>query len=470
MAALAPQAHNKGLELAYHIPSHAPDNLVGDAGRLRQALLNLVGNAVKFTSKGEVALQVSVEGVRDKSIRLHFAVRDTGIGIPSDQKNRIFKAFEQLDASTTRVYGGTGLGLAISAQLVQLMGGEIWVESEPGQGSVFHFTACFEQGTGLEVRDAQLKLVNLTGLKALITDDNLTNRRILKEMLQSWGMLPTTAEDWRASLEAAHELHKKGGRFDVALIDYMMPELARLLKNDPMLKMDGMIILTSGGRRADIHLGRESGICAFLQKPVRQSELLEAISRVVSLREVPAIENRVVTPDLNPNSSLQCGIGVRALLAEDNRVNQKLAVKMIEKLGPKVDVVSNGREAVDALRNCRYDLVFMDVQMPEMDGFEATRLIRELETPGGPRIPIIAMTAHAMKGDRERCIEAGMDAYISKPIRKEQLQEVLRAILKNADAEEAPPGLRLVNSPEEPANLSEIPAGESCAIRPRMVS
>jgi len=427
LKALALRAHSKNLELACRVHPAVPNRVVGDPGRLRQIVVNLVGNAIKFTEKGEVVVDVQVESEDCESISLHTSVRDTGIGIPEDKQKTIFEAFTQADASTTRKYGGTGLGLAISSQLVQLMGGRIWMESQVGRGSAFHFTARFGMP---EMQQAEVPALthDLEGLRVLIVDDNSTNRFIMQELAIKWGMQPVTAESGSQALVLLERSFKAEGLFDLALLDVHMPEmdgfdLAARIQQHPEWDRMVLVMLCSAGQRGDAKRCHELGISAYLPKPITQSDLLDALMTALGQRERPAEEARLIT-----RHTLGEDRRLHILLAEDNLVNQRLAVKLLEKRGHRVQVANNGREALQALERQEFNLVLMDVQMPEMGGFEATAAIREKEKASGRHVPIVAMTAHALKGDREKCLAAGMTDYLSKPIRTKQLYEVLERV------------------------------------------
>ena len=430
MKVLGLRAHQKGLELACHVLPGVPDFLQGDPTRLRQIVINLIGNAIKFTSKGEVVLQVDKEGEDGDNTILHFAVRDTGIGIPPDKQKSIFEAFTQADGSTTRQYGGTGLGLAISLRLVHLMSGRIWVESEPGQGSTFHFTLRFRAPQNAANRPEPLGVELLRGLSVLIVDDNFTDRRVLEELLRNWQMKPTSAEDGRHGLEALEHAKSSGTPFAMVLLDAQMPEtdgfgIAEQINLDARFSGPPIIMLTSAGLRGDAARCREVGINAYLPKPVRRSDLLSAIRMVLGAQN-PNEENRsVVTQHSLREGSRRLNI----LLAEDNTVNQKLAVRVLEKRGHSVVVAATGKLALETLESQVFDLILMDVQMPEMDGLEATAAIRELEKTSGKHIPIVAMTASAMVGDKERCLKAGMDGYVSKPLQVKELFEAIEGFV-----------------------------------------
>ena len=420
---LALRAHKQQLELACHIPPDIPDRLVGDVGRLCQIVVNLVGNAIKFTERGEVLVDVAQESRTDTELVLHIKVKDTGIGIPPEKQRSIFGAFSQADGSTTRRFGGTGLGLAISARLVSLMGGRIWVESQVGRGSTFHFTVHLGLQAGAS-EPPRTELRDIQGLPVLIVDDHATNRRILEETLASWGMRPITADSGKAALRELQRLAEAGISIPLVLLDAMMPELdgfelAERIKQHPQYSGATIMMLSSAAHSGDAARCRGLGVAAYLVKPVKQSDLLDAILTILcGTRETdqPVRPARLTLPESRR---------LRVLLAEDNPVNQRLVVRMLEKRGHEVVVVNNGREALATLDRSPFDVVLMDVQMPEMDGFAATVAIREREKTTGRHVRIIAMTAHAMKGDRERCLAAGMDAYISKPIQTRQLFDLI---------------------------------------------
>jgi signal transduction histidine kinase/DNA-binding response OmpR family regulator/ligand-binding sensor domain-containing protein len=510
MRTLAIRAHQKGLELAYHVLPEVPDALVGDPGRVRQIIVNLVGNAIKFTERGEVVVEVrraegeeqraegreqraegrgqraegeerraegreQRAGSREKRMHdkadivaskvvetstvtphalcpppsalspppsalcsLHFSVRDTGIGIAPEKQRQIFEAFTQADASTTRRYGGTGLGLTISSRLVEMMGGQIWVESEVGKGAIFHFTAQFGIQKNPVVAPMPKEPVDLTGLPVLVVDDNATNRRILKDVLSNWGIKPTVVDGGQAALIAMQHANEAGEPFSLALLDVNMPEmdgltLAERIKNTAAYAEIEMMILTSAGQREEAARCRKLNVAAYLTKPVKQSELLDAIHTVLSK---PSPAAAAPATSIAERSALATHHALREqhrllhiLLAEDNEVNRKLALRLLEKRGHRVVMAGNGKEALAVLEKERFDLVLMDVQMPEMSGFEATSAIRAKEKVTGAHIPIIAMTAHAMKGDRERCLEAGMDGYVAKPLQVKELFEAIEAVI-----------------------------------------
>ena len=430
---LAPRAHDRGLELAWHIDPDVPETLIGDPGRVRQVLLNLVGNAVKFTEQGEVVVTVELTGVRSEDVLLHFAVRDTGIGVATDKQWQIFGPFVQADGSTTRKFGGTGLGLTISAELVELMHGRIWIDSEVGRGSTFHFSARFELPD--EPRAAEPLPVTTAGLRVLVVDDNATNRRMLEAMLASWQMEATAVSSGEAALEALDEAAVSDEPFAIALLDALMPNmdgftLAQRIRKQRRFADLRLIMLTSAGPWAGGGRAKKLRL-ASITKPVKPSHLLEAIQTAVGR---PARAG-IPVPTAQETLSASARRPLRILLAEDNVINQKVAVGMLASAEHHVTVVDDGRDAVAAVRRQPFDVVLMDLQMPQMGGLEATTAIREWERTAGGHIPIIAMTAHAMTGDRERCITAGMDGYIAKPIR---MDDVLSAIDASVAAPTSP--------------------------------
>ena len=416
MKVLAVRAQEKSLELASHFPPDIPDDLIGDPSRLGRIIVNLVGNAIKFTERGEVVLHATVEKREAAEVLLHFSVTDTGIGIPIEKQKRIFEAFAQADTSTTRKYGGTGLGLAIVSQLAELMGGRVWVESQVGFGSTFHFTARFGLQSAAAKKSPEPSQVKLQDLPVLVVDDNATNRRILEEMITNWRMKPVAAANGAAALKAMKRARTEGNPFQVVLLDGHMPEMdgfevAARVKKDPHLRQATVILLTSAGRREDVTRAKTLGAAAALTKPVKQSELWDAI---VTALHVPG--RAKARPSVARERARGAKRPLRILVAEDNPVNQQLALHLLERRGHSAVVAENGREAIAAIEKNRFDLVLMDVQMPEMGGLDATRAIREKEKSTGTHLPIVAMTAHAMLGDRERCLEAGMDGYLAKPL------------------------------------------------------
>jgi signal transduction histidine kinase/DNA-binding response OmpR family regulator len=439
---MAIRADEKRLELLCEVAPEVPEVVRGDSGRLRQVIINLVGNAIKFTDKGEVALKVQLEGTDERDRTLRFTVADSGIGIPKEKLRVIFEPFSQADSSTTRKYGGTGLGLTISSRLVGMMEGKIWVESELGRGSQFHFTA--------RVGIADTKVIEvgeiappelLRAVRVLVVDDNRTNRRILEGMLGRWEMNSTTAQDGEEALAKLSEAQKAGAPFALILTDMHMPkmdgfELIERIRERLGASTATIMMLTSAGHRGDAARCQELGVAAYLMKPIRQSELREAIARVLGARQqkgaIALITRYSLHDAREPSASL------RILLAEDNPVNQRLASRLLEKRGHSVVVAGNGCDALGALEKGSFDLVFMDVQMPVMDGFEATAAIRKKEGASGVHLPVVALTAHAMKGDREKCLAGGMDGYLSKPIRPQELDEILKTYLaRRAQAPEA---------------------------------
>ncbi len=429
------RAAEKGLELAYEVSPHVPEEVIGDPGRLRQIIVNLVGNAIKFTAKGEVVVSVGAETAAEGEALFHFTVTDTGIGIPAEQQKRIFESFTQADSSVTRRYGGTGLGLTISARLVELLGGRIWVESEVGTGSAFHFTVRLGLRRGSPVCRIPEKPANLEGLHVLVVDDNATNRRILEGMLKNWRMRPATVAGGAEALEMLTEAREKGEHFRLLLLDVNMPvmdgfELAERIREQPGYAESITMVLTSSGLRGDAARCRELGIAAYLTKPVKQSCLLDAITTVLGTTEPEGVTPPLVTQHTLRETQLR---PLHILVAEDNAVNRRVALGMLEKRGHTALSAVNGKEVLAALEaggERPFDLILMDVQMPEMDGIEATALIREKEKDIGRHIPIIALTAHAMKGDRDVCIKAGMDGYVSKPLKADELIGVMEELIR----------------------------------------
>lgn len=426
MKAMSFRASEKEVELACRVYPDVPVAVVGDPGRLRQIILNLVGNAVKFTARGEVVLTVQHDAEVDGETCLLFTIRDTGIGIPADKIDSIFHPFEQADASTTRRFGGTGLGLAITTRLVQMMGGRIWVESKVDHGSVFRFNARFQAAADRAPATSQPTQAAFQDARVLVVDDNGTNRSILEEILRSWGMVPTVTDNATNALALLNEARRTMHPFQVVISDLRMPEvdgfaLLDRIRRDPNLAPTQFILLSSDVHRGDLQRCKDLGVAAHILKPVKQSELFEAVacalgSGAESRLDAKFMESSVLTAPL------------RILLAEDNLVNQKLAVALLTPLGHKVTVVNNGRDAVDLSARQDFDVVLMDVQMPEMSGPDAATAIRDREIVRGGHLPIVAMTAHALQGDRERCLASGMDDYVSKPIRVEKLYEALRRV------------------------------------------
>jgi two-component system sensor histidine kinase/response regulator len=436
---LAERAHAKGLELASVIEYEVPIALRGDPGRIRQVLVNLLGNAVKFTEQGEVILRVGLVEETENAAVVRFEIKDTGIGIDEEQHARLFRSFSQADASTTRRYGGTGLGLTISKQLVELMGGKIGVESEPGVGSTFFFSLPLKKQPE-SARSTPKPLTDLSGLRVLVVDDNETNRKILHHQIISWGMKGDSVEDGQTALKILRSAVERGQRYDLAILDMQMPEmdgieLAQRIKAEPAISLTRLIMLSSIGRRGNAEEARRADIEAYLTKPVRQSQLYDALATVMGTQGDVAVPQEEKERQFVTRYSLKeakARSRARILVAEDNQVNQKVAVKMLERLGYRADVAANGLEAVEALSRIPYSAVLMDVQMPEMDGYEATKEIRRRD--GSKRhTSIIAMTANAMQGDRENALDVGMDDYVSKPVKPEELGAVLERWIPQAD-------------------------------------
>jgi two-component system sensor histidine kinase/response regulator len=453
LKALGFRAHQKGLELAWRVAPDVPDHLAGDASRVRQVLVNLVGNAVKFTEKGEVVVEIERDSQSSEAmIVLHFCVRDTGIGIAKEKQDMVFGAFTQADSSTTRKYGGTGLGLAITRRLIDLMGGKLWLESEPAVGSAFHFTIRFETASAQPAPDYPDPKI-LSHASILVVDDNETNRIILVEMLGRWGMQVATAKDAREALEILTRSGNREPHFSAVISDLQMPdmdgfEFVENIRKSVQFGQIPVLMLSSSAQQGEHERCRKLGISAYLAKPIQPSELLDAILSALSLHASEPNEAHNKTPDetqeVLPQSNWRQGMKV--LLAEDNAVNRTLATRLLQKHGHTVVVVENGRQALEALERETVDLVLMDVQMPEMDGLEATAAIREKEKKTGGRLPIIALTAHAMKGDREKCLAAGTDDYLTKPIRTADLFAAVER-LRNTKANAAPEASATTNPP-----------------------
>jgi two-component system, sensor histidine kinase and response regulator len=440
---LALRAHRKGLELTCEIAEDVPVRVIGDPGRLRQIIVNLVGNAIKFTEAGEVVVRAQLRCQSADSFQLHFEVADTGIGIPPEKQQLIFAPFSQADGSTTRRFGGTGLGLTISSRLVALMGGQIGLESPPGGGSTFHFDAHFARAKSPAPETVSAAPPKLKGLRVLVVDDNATNRRVLTGMLRIWGAHPTAVDGGQPAIQELQRAVAAGEPYPLMLTDAMMPEmdgfmLVEELRKEPSAAPRTIMMLTSADRQADAARCRRLGMAAYLVKPVKADELqiaiLAAMSGAARDKRIPAASRQDVTSAAGAGKSAK----LRILLAEDNPVNQRVALHILQKGEHSVLAVGNGREAVDALAREQFDVVLMDVQMPEMDGFEATNAIRTKEKITGSHLPIIAMTAHAMQGDRERCLEAGMDEYLSKPVRAAELLRVIQQFAPKSIAESIP--------------------------------
>ena len=425
---LAVRADEKRLELLCEIAPQVPEVVGGDSSRLRQIVTNLIGNAIKFTEKGEVSLKVQPEGAAGETRMLHFVVSDTGIGVPPDKQKLIFDPFAQADSSTTRRYGGTGLGLTITARLVAMMGGKIWVESQVGRGSQFHFTVQFKTAHTRAHPSTIIPREVLRGVRVLIVDDNETNRHILDRMLKRWEMKVTCVVSGLAALTELAANWESTDPYRLVITDIHMPEmdgftLVEQIRRRPGLSSVIIMMLTSARYGGDSERYRGLGVAAFLSKPVRQSELRAAIESVVGGADQSRVPSEPATP--LPPANAQPKRTMRILVAEDNLVNQRLALRLLEKRGHRVVVASNGREALAALEEDTFDLVLMDIQMPEMDGMEATAKIREKENLTGRHQPVVALTAHAMKGDQELCLAAGMDDYLTKPIRPQELDKLL---------------------------------------------
>lgn len=420
---IAPTAHKKGLELTYYLEPNVPLNVIGDPSRLRQVLLNLAGNALKFTSQGEVGITVSVERVTENRVQVHVAVRDTGVGIPTDKQRKLFQPFEQADSSTTRRYGGTGLGLAISARIVQLMDGVIWMESTPQQGSTFHFTAEFGRSPSQDTL-AHKKSSNLKGVSLLVIDDHATSRRIIRDITSGWKMETICADSASAALRVLEQAARESKPFQVVLLDDQMAgmngsEFMQRMATGPASGTPIIVMLSSANGSS----GSPHGASNYLIKPIGFTELHEVMERAVAH---PAQKHKgtVASPGFSKAEA-----SLHVLVAEDNAVNRKVAAAMFGKMGHRVTLVNNGLEAILAWNRTPFDVIFMDVQMPEMDGLEATRQIRKQESAKGTRTRIVAMTANVLEGDREHCLAAGMDDYVSKPITHDALAGVVERVL-----------------------------------------
>lgn len=451
---LAFRGHNKGLELVVHVDPNIPKFLIGDASRLRQVVINLVGNAIKFTAEGEVVVGLQCVDLNDTTAELVFSVADTGIGIAEENLNKIFREFEQADASTTRQFGGTGLGLAICSRLIQLMDGRIWVDSEKGIGSTFQFQVELEIDRSRIESEAVEPQADLENVRVLIVDDNATNRRILKDMLVGWGMKPATVSSGEIAIQSLLDAAEENDPFQLMISDMHMPKMDGLMLTQSiidgsLLTAENVIMLTSGARPSDAAQLQTLGVALQLIKPVKQSEMYKAIVAALTQSNLTTIDLTNDSDRDSSNSDFGEQKGLKVLLAEDNFVNQRLAVGILEKLGHQVDVAENGSVALKWIKQNSYDFCLMDIQMPEMDGFEATRAIRRYESTESSRLPVVAMTAHAMKGDREKCLDSGMDDYLSKPIRLKEVAEKIQTVLtnnagaksenQNQDAEEANP-------------------------------
>jgi len=443
---LGVRASKKQLELLARVSAAVPQTVVGDPTRLRQVIVNLVGNAIKFTEKGTIVIDAELEKESSEGVHLHIRVSDTGIGIPSEKQEFIFESFAQADGSTTRRFGGTGLGLTISRRIVEMMGGRMWVESEVGRGSIFQFTATFKHTVRPAFDRAWLERQTLQGLPILVVDNNDANRGILAEMLTNWRMCPALSETGVSALRAMEAAQGAGHAFPIVLLDAQMPgmdgfDLAEKIQGNPALAGSVILMLSSERNLADKPRARELGVSAFLTKPIGQSELLDAILLALGLR---AVEGHALEAPLLIKETPK-GRNLNILLAEDNPVNQKLAIRLLQKAGHNVVLAANGRELLEALGKVRppgFDLALMDIQMPEMDGMEATAVIRDGEKSSGEHLPIIAMTANAMRGDRERYLGGGMDGYISKPVNSRgllaEIERCLAGIERNTTMAENP--------------------------------
>jgi len=421
LRSLAVRAHEKGIALVYEQSGDVPRRLVGDPVRLRQVLVNLIGNAIKFTERGEIVVSVGVRSVRDDTVTLGFSVRDTGIGISEDARGRIFEAFTQADTLATRRYGGLGLGLAISAELVQAMGGRIDVRSAPGEGSTFDFTAVLQTARGADAEPSSQR-APLASRNVLVVDPNPSVRRVLAGCLRRWGAHPVAVDSAKTAFGEARRAHAAGSAFDIVVADaHMRPidglELAVRLQDEEGFGEPEVVLLGVRGRHSEAERAADLGIEAYVARPALPADLLDALTSRVRTR--PVIASPIQRAARLPRW------GLRVLVAEDNKVNQMLAVSLLKKRRHEVTVVENGRQAVELVARARFDLILMDVQMPEMDGFEATRLIRARETDATERTPIIAVTAYVVEGDRERCLDAGMDDYVSKPIDPAELEAAI---------------------------------------------
>ena len=453
---LSLRAHTKGLELSCRVRPDVPYALSGDGGRLRQILVNLVGNAIKFTPEGSVLVQIEVREKNENSVFLHFAVSDTGIGIPPEHRARIFEPFAQADSSTTRQFGGTGLGLSISKALVEMMHGMIWCDSQAGKGSTFHFTAKFAVRKVAATASSFVGVSNLSGLQVLIVEDAADNARILAETIQSWHMRPTIVQSNQAAVDVLNRPSNGGTRFHFILVDAQMAgesgfSLAEYIVKQPHLPRP-IMMLTSVAQADAVERCGKLGLTVYVIKPVSDSDLFDAMMSLRGARTEP----EKTLPAAAALTNKPAG-GLRILLAEDNAVNQEVAQQMLQRRGHSVTIASNGREAVNLVAQSEFDLILMDIQMPEMDGFQATAAIRDLQKKGARRIPIVAMTAHAMKGDRERCLDAGMDGYVSKPVQSKLLYETIESITATGTVSAAYPQISAPAGVERKAvNIDEI--------------
>jgi len=503
MDLLAEKAQEKGLELVHLVSANVPPILVGDPGRIRQVVTNLVSNAIKFTDQGEVAVQVAVVEEGATEVALRFDITDTGIGLSADGKAKLFQSFSQADSSTTRKYGGTGLGLTISKRLVELMQGQIGVDSEPGHGSRFWFTVRLPQSQTASIESATA-VPDLHGLHVCLVDDNATNLTLLQHYTENWGMRYGTAWNAEQAIDLLRTATEQSDPFDVAILDYQMPkmdglELGRAIKSDPALSSIPLVLLTSIAQRGEANRAKELGFSAYLTKPIHQSKLFDCLTTILNRSGEASLASDSHSPSFVTKHTLaeiKARKKIRILLAEDNVVNQKVAVRMLEKIGLRVDVVGNGKEALEAVQQFPYDLILMDCFMPDMDGYEATRKIRESEdkkldvrrekgdeksqelrvgsqknafstseashfsllTSHFPRIPIVAMTANAMQGDREKCLEAGMDDFVSKPVNLETLEHTIMKWIPQQVQEAQTNQQTVPNTSQGPPPVSGDPA------------
>ena len=459
---MAFRAAEKNVELLMEVNSDLPEHLVGDAGRLRQVLINLIGNAVKFTERGEIVVRASLESEGEPGPTILFSVSDTGVGIPKDKQEAVFEAFTQADGSVTRKFGGTGLGLAICSRLVRMFGGRIWLESAPGRGSTFYFTACFGLQQEPPAGTSPMFPDELQGARALVVDDNETARRILAESLTSWGMVPVQAPGGGAALDEADRLERNNEKIELVLIDSQMPDMdgietARRLLEKPAVQGAAIIMFTSGADLDDQNDYRDLGLDGYLSKPVRPNELLQVIRKAMDDRRIGGARERarkLKTDRIRPFDRR-----LTILLAEDNRINQRLTQRLLEKAGHEVIVTSNGREALQALEELTFDLVLMDIQMPEMDGVETAAVIRRAEQKTGAHLPLVALTAYAMKGDREKFLAAGFDGYLAKPIRLPELWECLNSAACGIDLPPQP-GDRKEGDPDRKTVMARLGGDE----------
>jgi two-component system sensor histidine kinase/response regulator len=460
LRALAVKAHQKGLELAVHMPMDIPQYMEGDPLRIRQVLYNLIGNAIKFTEQGEVVIEVEEQWSTDDEICLHFAVRDTGIGIPKDRLQQIFDSFTQVDSSMARRFGGTGLGLTITSELIRMMEGKIWVQSSLGEGSTFHFTIQLRLANPPDSAPLAIDAEELSGKRALVVDDNATNRRILDEILRHWGIEPTLTDCAGDAMEILQELSLAGETIDLVLLDAMMPrvdgfELAERIKSRPELKCGPVMMLSSADRPNSAARCRQLGIETYLVKPVSASSLLEAIIASLSgNRSKQYVADKTIA-DGGPIRSAEPLRKLTVLVVDDHEPNRKLAMRILQRRGHDCDSATDGDEAVAAVSQRSYDVVLMDVQMPKSDGFVATKQIRRNERENGSHVPIVALTAHALTGDREKCLAAGMDSYLAKPIHASELIAMVE---------------RITSGPSAPPNATDLSTQHNTDAKPFDIS